>query len=226
MRRVIVVGATVLVAAAAIGLRTCAAAGREAAPPASSSATAESADERSATGPRAEQLGVPVGWSRDANGARAAAVSAVSLTGELARAGFITRSDMIRVLASRRYGPTLADLSAAQLDAFIDDLAGEGLTPSQLLLQELPLTAVVESATANSATVQVWALLVAGGDRLGAPRQLWRTVTVELVWEEGDWQVDGWTVHPGPTPALATNAPVASLAELREVTAWPPVGGA
>ena len=226
MRRVIVVGATVLVAAAAIGLRTCAAAGREAAPPARPSTAAESVDERPATGPRTEELGVPVGWSRDATGARAAAVSAVSLTGELARAGFITRSDMIRVLASRRYGPTLADLSAAQLDAFIDDLAGEGLTPSQLLLQELPLTAVVESATADSATVQVWALLVAGGDRFGSPRQLWRTVTVELVWEEGDWQVDGWTVRPGPTPALATNAPVASLAELREVTAWPPVGGA
>ena len=120
MRRVIVVGATVLVAAAAIGLRTCAAAGREAAQPARPSAAAESADERPATGPRTEELGVPVGWSRDATGARAAAVSAVSLTGELARAGFITRSDMIRVLASRRYGPTLADLSAAQLYAFID----------------------------------------------------------------------------------------------------------
>ena len=149
MRRVIVVGATVLVAAAAIGLRTCAAAG----PPTRPSTAAESADERPATGPRTEELGVPVGWSRDATGARAAAVSAVSLTGELARAGFITRSDMIRVLASRRYGPTLSDLSAAQLDAFIDELAGEGLTPSQLLLQELPLTAVVESATADSATV-------------------------------------------------------------------------
>jgi hypothetical protein len=226
MRRVIVVGATVLVTAAAIGLRTCATASREGEPPARPSTAAESADERPVTGPRTDQLGVPVGWSRDASGARAAAVSAVSLTGELARAGFITRSDMIQVLASRRYGPTLADLSAAQLDAFIDDLAGEGLTPSQLLLQERPLTAVVESATADSATVQVWALLVAGGDPLGSPRQLWRTVTVELVWEEGDWQVDGWTVRAGPTPALATNAPVASLAELREVTAWPPVGGA
>ena len=124
--------------------------------------------------------------------------------------------------------PSAAHAAATRpaLAAFIDELAGEGLTPSQLLLQELPLTAVVESATADSATVQVWALLVAGGDRLGSPRQLWRTVTVELVWEEGDWQVDGWTVRPGPTPALATNAPVASLAELREVSAWPPVGGA
>ncbi len=225
MRRVMVVSAVVLVAAAAVGLRTCAAAGPEAAPPSSTPAVAPD-QVRPSAGPRAKRLDVPIGWSRDATGARSAAVSAVSLTGELARAGFITRSDMIRVLASRRYGPTLADLSAAQLDAFIDDLAGEGLTPSQLLLQELPLTAVVESATANSATVQVWALLVAGGDRIGSPRQLWRTVTVELVWEDGDWKVDLWTVRPGPTPALATNAPVASLAELREVTAWPPVGGA
>lgn len=225
MRRVMVVSAVVLVAAAAVGLRTCAAAGPEAAPPNSTPAVAPD-EVRPATGPRTERLGVPIGWSRDATGARSAAVSAVSLTGELARAGFITRSDMIRVLASRRYGPTLADSSAAQLDAFIDDLAGEGLTSAQLLLQELPLTAFAESASADAATVQVWALLVAGGDRLGSPRQLWRTVIVELVWEDSDWKIDGWTVRPGPTPALATNAPVASLAELREVTAWPPVGGA
>lgn len=224
MRRVIIVSAVVLVAAAAVGLRTCTAAGPEAAPPSSTPVVAP--DEVRLTGLRTERLGVSIGWSRDATGARSAAVSAVSLTGELARAGFITRSDMIRILASRRYGPTLADLSAAQLDAFIDDLAGEGLTPAQLLLQELPLTAVVESASADAATVQVWALLVAGGDGLGSPRQLWRTVTVEVVWEDGDWKVDGWTVRPGPTPALATNAPVASLAELREVTAWPSVGGA
>ena len=224
MRRVMVLSAVVLVAATAVGLRTCTAAGPEAAPPSSTPAVAPD-EVRTATGPLTERLGVPIGWSRDATGARAAAASAVSLTGDLARAGFITRSDMIRVLASRRYGPTLADLSAAQLDAFIDDLAGEGLTPAQLLLQELPLTALVESASAGTATVQVWALLVAGGERLGSPRQLWRTVTVELVWEDGDWKVDGWTVRPGPTPALATNALVASLAELREVTAWPPVGG-
>jgi hypothetical protein len=224
MRRVVVLSVVVLVAATAVGLSTCTATDPEAAAPSSSPAVAPD-EVRPTTGPRTERLGVPVGWSRDANGARAAAVSAVSLTGELAGAGFITRSDMIQVLASRRYAPTLADLSAAQLDTFIDDLAGEGLTPSQLLLHELPLTAVVESATADSAIVQVWALLIAGGDRLGSPRQLWRTVTVELVWEEGDWQVDGWKVRPGPTPALATNAPVASLAELREVTAWPPVGG-
>jgi hypothetical protein len=226
MRRVMVVSAVVLVVAVAAGvLRTCTTADREAAPPSSTPAVAPD-EVRPATGLRTERLGVPIGWSRDATGARSAAVSAVSLTGELARAGFITRSDKIRVLASRRYGPTLADLSAAQLDAFIDDLAGEGLTSAQLLLQELPLTALVESASADTATVQVWALLVAGGERLGSPRQLWRTVTVELVWEDGDWKVDGWTVRPGPTPALATNAPVASLAELREVTAWPSVGGA
>ena len=165
MRRVIVVGATVLVAAAAIGLRTCAAAGPEAAPPTRPSTAAESADERPATGPRTEELGVPVGWSRDATGARAAAVSAVSLTGELARAGFITRSDMIRVPASRRYGPTLADLSAAQLDAFIDELAGEGLTPSQLLLQELPLEGALEERVRLILLQRVAGVLLVHGAR-------------------------------------------------------------
>lgn len=225
MRRVIVVSAAVLVAAVAVGLRACTTPDRDVASPSEPATPVVPVEGGSSIGPRSERLGVPIGWSHDAAGARAAAVSAVSLTGDLARAGFITRADMIEVLASRRYGPTLAGLSAAQLDTFLADLAGEGLTPSQLLVHELPLTATVESTSADVATVQVWAVVVAGADRLGSPRQMWRTVTVELIWEGGDWRVDGWTARPGPTPALATNSVVASLAELREVTTWPSVGG-
>ena len=175
-------------------------------------------------GPRSQRFGVPKGWSRDGQGARAAAVSAVESTGRIARAGFVTRSDMIGALASARFAPILTRDSAAQLDELLGDLSAAGVPAEAVLFRELPLTARVIHADAHSARVLVWAVLVAAVPDRGAPRQLWRTVTVDLVWEDGDWRVDGWTAAPGPTPALATNAAVATVAELVEVTGWPPAG--
>lgn len=168
---------------------------------------------------------MPVGWSRDHDGARAAAVSAVALTGEIARAGFITRSDMIHVLASDRFAPKLADDSAVQLDELLGDLSAEGIASSSVLFRELPLTAEVLHVDAGSARVAVWAVLVVGVPDHGAPRQLWRTVTVDLVWEDDDWRIDAWTATAGPTPALATNAPIATVDDLVRVAGWAPVGG-
>jgi hypothetical protein len=132
---------------------------------------------------------------------------------------------MIQVFASRRFAPVLADLSEAQLGSLDDDLASGGVASGQRLLREFPLTAMVESIGDVTATVRVWAVVVAGVEGGAAPRQLWRTVTVGLVWEDEDWKVDAWTTAAGPTPAIAAGAPVASLDEVRVVTGWPPVGG-
>lgn len=189
--------------------------------------TADVATEATPTGvgPRSQRFGVPQGWSRDERGARAAAVSAVGVTGEIARAGFVTRADMIGALTSARFAPVLARDSAAQLDELLGDMPGGGVPAEALLFRELPLTARVVHADAHSARVLVWAVLLAGAPDRGAPRQLWRTVTVDLVWEHDDWRVDGWTAAPGPTPALATNAAVATVAELVEVTGWSVAGG-
>lgn len=164
---------------------------------------------------------MPVGWSRDADGALAAAASAVGLTGELVGAGFISRSDMIGVLSSQRYAPTLAADSAAQLREMLGELADDGITASAVLWRELPLTAELVHIDDSTALVRVWAVLVAGAPGRGTPRQAWRTVTISLVWERDDWRVDDWTATAGPTPALAGNAPIATLDELAAVTAWP-----
>src|SRR6266508_1847055 len=65
--------------------------------------------------PTGTRHGVPVGWSPGTDGARAAAVSAVGLTGEIAKAGFITRGDMIDTLATRGFSSDLAIATERQL---------------------------------------------------------------------------------------------------------------
>ncbi|MGE0136880.1 MAG: hypothetical protein AB7L17_10655 [Ilumatobacteraceae bacterium] len=176
-------------------------------------------------GPSSTLFGVPGGWSHDEAGALAAAVSAVSLTGEIARAGFITRTDMIETLASGRFGPTLAAESAAQLGEMSGELGAAGVAAQSVTFSELPLTASVVHADRASAEVEVWTVCVITVADVAAPRQVWRTVTVELVWEDADWRVDGWSTVSGPTPALAVSAPVAATDEVLQVLSWSRLGG-
>ncbi|HWL41778.1 MAG TPA: hypothetical protein VNQ73_02455 [Ilumatobacter sp.] len=221
MRRVALI-TVVVVVLALVGLRACQSrSGQDNVSPTPTAAPA--AD--TATGPRGVVHGVPVGWGHDATGARAAAVSALELTGVIAQAGFITRGDMLNTLATDRFGPTLTRDSNAQLDELLGDLAEEGITPASVLFRELALTAQVVSVDATAASVEVWSLLIVGLPDGAAPRQLWRTVTVELLWERDDWRVDGWVARPGPAPALAANTSIATVAEVTDVLAWGPARG-
>ena len=218
------VAAIVVVAAGSIGLRACnsSATGRDAAVV---PVTADAPAAESPVGPAKVVDGVPHGWRHDAEGARAAAMAAVSLTGDIARAGFITRSDIIDSIATSGYGPTLASLSSVQLADLSAELGGAGVSSSQLVWSEMPLTARTVTVDDHEAVVEVWTVLVVGVRSLGAPRQAWRTVTVRVAWERGDWRVDGWDSRSGPTPALAADAVVSSVEDVAKVVSWPTASG-
>lgn len=224
MRRATVLALAAVTVAVAVGLRVASPNRPSAAsePPPATAAPAATAP----TGPRAvDGLGVPHGWRRDADGAMSAAVAAVRLTGSIARAGFITRSDMIAALATEHFGPTLASESSNQLAEMTTVLGEASVAPGDLVWAELPLTARVISADDNGARVEVWSVLVVGVRDFGAPRQAWRTVIVDLAWEAGDWKVDGWSAQPGPTPLLDATSAIATTDEINEVVEWPAVGG-
>lgn len=165
--------------------------------------------------------GVGHGWHHDADGALAAASAAVSATGEIATAGFITRDDLITSIASLDYAAELASVSSRQLDALSMELGQAGVAPSQLVWSELPLRSRVVSYNDNVAVVDVWSVLVVGVPGHGAPRQVWRTVTIRLVWEREDWRIDDWDAAAGPTPALAATSVVSSVDDVAGVLAWP-----
>ena len=176
-------------------------------------------------GPDRTVDGADQGWRRDGDGALAAAVAAVRLTGRIATAGFITRSDLITSLATEDYGPTLVSASSGQLAEMTAELGSVGVPPGALLWEEFPLTARVVTVDNELAEVEVWAVLVVGVPNVGAPRQVWRTVTVTLAWERGGWRIDGWATRPGPTPALAAASAVSDVAAVAEVSAWPATSG-
>ncbi|MGH9228923.1 MAG: hypothetical protein ACRD07_09375 [Acidimicrobiales bacterium] len=214
------------IVAVLIGLRTCGSTPDTGSRPAGEHRDAATiAITDASPGPGTVVDGVPQGWSHNPAGARGAAISAVRLTGDIARAGFISRTDMIQALATGRYGPALAADSAAQLDEMTGELDDAGVTRGSVVFSELPLTAHVVTADDSRCRVEVWSVLVIAVPGRGAPRQAWRTVTVDLAWEDHDWRIDGWAALPGPTPALATEAPIASVDELVDVAGWPAAAG-
>lgn len=217
------VAAIAVVAAGSIGLRACSSSATD--PDAAVPVAVDAPALVSPVGPAEVVDGIPHGWRHDAEGARAAALTVVSLTGEIATAGFITRSDIIGSIATSGYGPALASVSSGQLAELSAELGDAGVSPAEMVWSEIPLTARVVSGDEHRAVVEVWAVLLVGVPGVGAPRQAWRTVTVELAWERGDWRINGWDTRPGPTPALAANSVVSSVEEIAEVVSWPPAGG-
>ena len=183
-----VAAALAAVVLAFTALRACSGDDEPDRPTTSAQVVADTVDQP--VGPTRLDHDVPMGWRHDAAGARAAAMSAIGQTGLIARAGFITRRDMIDQLATADYGPTLASTSARQLDDLMGDLGAAGLVPADLLWAELPLTAQIVDATPRRARVEVWTVLVIGAPGVGVPRQAWRTVTVDLAWERDDWRID------------------------------------
>lgn len=176
-------------------------------------------------GPAAVIDGIGHGWSHDEKGALAAATNAVSVTGEIARAGFITREDLIESIASDGFAPELAEMSSQQLDELAVELGEAGIVPSQLVWSEIPLRARIVTAGPDEVVVDVWSVLIVGVPGHGAPRQAWRTVTVRMIWEREDWRIDDWESAAGPTPALAAAAEVSSVEDVSTVLSWAAPGG-
>jgi hypothetical protein len=228
MRRTVVVVVAVVAAGAlvVVGLRAWVSPAHDAHRPVPAPAVEPQPHRpRDTAGPARVVNGVPSGWAHSPAGARAAAISAVAMTGTIARAGFVTRRDLVIALASHAYGPTLADSSGEQIDTMLRELGPAGVSMDTIVFHELPLTAHVRHADTTRARVAVWSVTVLGVLGRGAPRQVWRTVTVDLVWENQDWRIDRWTAVAGPTPILDAHAAVATVGEIASVSAWPSIEG-
>lgn len=155
-------------------------------------------------------------------GARDVAITAVASTGEVAAAGFASRSDLIESFTTAAFAPVLLDRTNEQLRDLTQEIVGRGVAPSALRAVEVPLTATVV-ATADGAQAAVWSVLVVSVPGTSSPLQTWRTVTLELV-DEGDrWAIDEWRSAPGPTPIPSTEGAYESIAAFDAPLSWPPV---
>jgi hypothetical protein len=137
--------------------------------------------------------------------ARVVALRAVAMTGQVATAGFTSRADLIASFATADFAPVLLDRTNEQLRDLAQEFVGQGIGLSSLRAVETPLSATAVGTDAG-ARVTVWSVLVIAVTDEGPARQLWRTVTLDLVESGGTWRVSAWDSLPGPTPLPPTDA--------------------
>ncbi len=156
----------------------------------------------------------------DVVAARVAAVAAVALTDDVARAGFISRRELIESFTTPSYGPTLANETSEAVNAMLLDLGERNVDPADLHVVEQPISASAER-TADGVRVNVWSVLVVAVPGTGPGRQAWRTVTLDMVQVGTRWLVDHWSSAPGPTPSPAAEAAFDDAKAFVEPLGWP-----
>lgn len=171
----------------------------------------------SGVGPRADTVPQP---AEVLAAARAAGVAAVALTDEVVLAGFISRRELIESFTTSAYGPVLADETSTAVNAMLLELGERDVDPTDLHVVEQPITARAE-AIGDSVRVEVWSVLVIAVPGTGPGRQVWRTVTLDMVKGDGRWLVDRWSSNPGPTPAPAAEAAFDDAVAFVDPLGWP-----
>jgi hypothetical protein len=175
--------------------------------------------------------GVPWGFPHTPDGAAAAAVTAVAVTGQ---AEAVFDPARFAEVAAVVFTDTVAAAQARQVEAARTEfeLSGWGSQPvSRRLYFFAPLAArlVAYDPTVPVAQVEVWAVTLVGvGDAGGA---VFTTSTVDLTGNGGTWKVTGLDTVEGPTPMVSAtaSAPGRTRSLLRDAAAtWPlplpPVG--
>ena len=90
-----------------------------------------------------------------------------------------------------------AETLARNTISFVNDRYGKGGT-----LTFSPVRYRLTSYTAEAAVVQLWGVTLASGPKVPGIEESWITGTVNLIWVEGEWRVNGQDSASGPTPEL------------------------
>lgn len=145
--------------------------------------------------------GVPWGFARTADGAVAAATVAVATTGH---PDVVFDPDRFTEVSAVVFTGSEADRQARQVDAARAEfeVSGWAAQPaSRRMYFFAPLAVRLVAFGGSSATVEVWAMTLAGvGDAGGA---VFTTSTVQLAATGDTWTVTGLESVEGPTPMVA-----------------------
>lgn len=149
-----------------------------------------------------------------------AAVTAVAMTGEVARARFISRRELIESFTTPAFGPVLAGETSEQMNSLLLEFSQREVDPAGMEVVEQPLRVRVAAASATTATVDVWSVVVVALPSAATARVMWRTVTLDLELVDGVWLVDGWTSSPGPAPMAGPESPISPASDVADVLGW------
>jgi len=171
-----------------------------------------------AAGPFSEEWGVPVGYVQSKQGAQAAAVGWVGALGPLMMMGPIATGDTLRALMTVASAEPMIEAVRVERDRFVKTFKAD---PVLGIWVESPLQIDLVEFAPERAVVKVWSQLLMGA-ATDEVQVLWRTHTVTLLWERGDWRVDAVARVEGPTPAIAATLLPSPGSDFAELARWTP----
>lgn len=151
-------------------------------------------------GPAREADGIPTGFARSREGARAAGIAyTATLAQRLLYLEPHEAEAVVGAVAATAASDALASKAATDLTSVREALSqGTGVT--WWIVQ--PLADKVEAYSGERARVSVWLVRVLSRTGVVVPQSSWLTESVDLVWERGDWRLWSSTTTPGPSPVL------------------------
>jgi hypothetical protein len=156
--------------------------------------------------------------------AEQAALEIVRSIDEVARAGFISRRELVESFTTDEFGPEFASETGQQVDTLLMELGARGVDDAGLVLHEQPIT-VTSTDVADGVQVETWSVLIVAVSDLGPARQVWRTITLDMVDVDGAWLLDGWESEIGPTPAPPAEGLIDTADSVTDVLVWRRVDG-
>lgn len=156
-------------------------------------------DPRGAAGPTTTRGGLPAGFTRNQAGASAAAMTYACASQRWLYLPDAEVERAVRAVATSAAAPRLIRDVLGEVRAAREALAASA---GRIWWIVRPLAVKVESADEDRARVAVWTVSVLSASDVALPQSDWSTVTVDLVWEDGDWRVDAIDDARGPTPMV------------------------
>lgn len=150
-------------------------------------------------GPTAVRAGMPVGFARTEQGARAAAMTYSGASQLWLYFADVEIEEAVAAIATPTAAPSLTREVVGEVGVAREALAA---SPGRVWWIVRPLATRVEAFTPDRARISVWTVTVLSATDVALPQSEWITVTVELVWSDGDWLVSAITDAAGPTPML------------------------
>ena len=198
----------------------------QASPPASNTDNSERPASSHDTGtPQLADTGSdPIDGRHSGHAAEQAALEIVRSIDEVARAGFISRRELVESFTTDEFGSQFASDTGQQVDILLMELGARGVDDEGLVLHEQPIT-VTSTDVADGVQVETWSVLIVAVSDLGPARQVWRTITLDMVDVDGAWLLDGWESEIGPTPAPPAEGLIDTADSVIDVLAWRRVDG-
>lgn len=174
---------------------------------------AERPSNNNPAGPRRWVEGAPSGFSRNAEGAQAAAAAYATLGGTLLNADPISLRRLTSSISTADSSAEKAKDLQESAEAVRQRLAG-GTGPYSTY--QAPVLVRVDAFDRNAATITLWVVSVLMRRDIAEPQSTWSTVTLHLEWEKDDWRLASQTTVEGPTPDQSIDDPPISIDEFED----------